>query len=132
MAPNGKPTTVAASSAAQGRSLRWLLGSSGMGAEQHADFQREIADTGALPYALNWYRALLLADPRALSKRTSAPATHVFSTGDTALSMRGAELAAEYTSGDYRLVLLEGSHWIPEEHPAELAEAIVQRAGAVS
>lgn len=40
-----------------------------------------------------------------------------------------AELTREHVDGPYEFIELAGaSHWIPEERPAELAEAIISRA----
>lgn len=109
-----------------------LLAGSGMSADAIARVHTEIIDAGALTGALNWYRAMALGTPRALSARVSAPVTHVWSTGDTALSRRSAELAGRYVTGEYRLAVIEGaSHWLPEERPAELAELIVDRIASV-
>jgi hypothetical protein len=51
----------------------------------------------------------------------------VWSSGDVALSRRGAELCQKYVTGPYRLQILDGTHWIPEEHPGQLHDLIVER-----
>ena len=80
-----------------------VLHRSGMDDEQVARFHREVVEDGALPYALGWYRGLPLA---ALPKVVP---------GLGALA-------------DYRDVELEGvSHWIPEEAPGVVAEAVLHR-----
>ena len=56
----------------------------------------------------------------------------MWSTRDSALVRKGADLTAEYTTGPYRLEILDASHWIPEERPAELATIIAARVGGVS
>lgn len=103
------------------------LARTGMTADAIARVHTEIIDTGALTTALNWYRALALTTPRAMTECVSVPVTHVWSTGDTALTRRGAELAGEFVTGDYRLAVLDGSHWLPEERPDELAALIAER-----
>jgi pimeloyl-ACP methyl ester carboxylesterase len=46
-----------------------------------------------------------------------------------ALGRRMAELTEEHVDGPYEFIVFEGaSHWIPEERPADLAEAIINRA----
>ncbi|MFF2084558.1 alpha/beta fold hydrolase [Nocardia sp. NPDC058176] len=108
------------------------LSGTGMHEDAIARVGAEIVDTGALTGALNWYRAMALGSPRAVTARVTAPVTHVWSTGDGALSRRGAELAEKYAAGDYRLVVLDGaSHWLPEERPDELAELIADRIESV-
>ncbi|MFD3746263.1 alpha/beta fold hydrolase [Nocardia sp. NPDC058633] len=104
-----------------------MLAKSGMTAEAIARVHTEVIDTGALTTALNWYRALAMTTPRAVTGRVTVPVTHVWSTGDTALNRRGAELTADFVTGDYRLAVVDGSHWLPEERPDELAALITDR-----
>lgn len=108
--------------------LAVALRRSGMSAEMVRTFQREIVEDGALPGGLAWYRALPLTDLRASAGKVTVPTTMVWSTGDVALVRKGAELTERYVSGDYRLEILHGvSHWIPDEAPDLLAEAILDR-----
>ena len=54
------------------------------------------------------------------------PSLYVWSTGDGALGRVAAELTADYVDADYTFLVLEGaSHWIPDERPDELAQAIL-------
>ncbi|MFC4374482.1 alpha/beta fold hydrolase [Nocardia halotolerans] len=110
-----------------------MLARSGMSAAAIARVHSEIIDAGALTGALNWYRALVAGSPRTATARVGVPVTHVWGSGDTALSRRGAELAGQYVTGQYRLVVLDGaSHWLPEERPAELADLIAERVESVA
>jgi pimeloyl-ACP methyl ester carboxylesterase len=101
----------------------------GMSADEVARFRREIVDDGALHYALMWYRAVMMVDPRLPPHRkVRVPTTFVWSDGDVACDRRGAELTEEYVDGPYELVVLEGvTHWIPTQAPDALAEAIIKR-----
>ncbi|WP_420039422.1 alpha/beta fold hydrolase [Gordonia sp. MP11Mi] len=100
----------------------------GMSLDEVAVVQREIVDGSSLTGGLNWYRAMLLDGPGALKRTVSAPTTHVWSSGDTALARSGAELAHEYVTGDFRLEIIDGaSHWLPDQRPAELATIILDR-----
>ena len=96
--------------------------------EQFDRVHRDVVQSGALTYALNWYRAMLIASPGGAAQKVSAPTTHVWGARDSALVRKGADLTAEYVTGPYRLEILEASHWIPEERPAELAGIIAARA----
>lgn len=94
-----------------------------------SEVERVVTDmvpSGALTAGINWYRAMMLASPRS-SAAVSVPTTHVWSTGDTSLARLGAELTGRYVRADYRLEILDGSHWIPDEHPRELAALIAAR-----
>lgn len=105
-----------------------FLGGSGMTREMLATYRVEIVDGGALTGGLNWYRAI----PFALRDEVpdvSVPTTFIWSDGDRALGRRMAELTEEHVDGPYELIEFTGaSHWIPEERPADLAEAIISRA----
>lgn len=105
-----------------------LLRKGGMTEDDVARFRREIVEAGALPYALNWYRAIPLSDPRSTRKRVTVPTTLVWSDGDAALGPWGPEHTAEWVDAPYRFVVLPGvSHWIPTQAPDQLADAILDR-----
>jgi pimeloyl-ACP methyl ester carboxylesterase len=88
----------------------------------------QLSEPGALTSALNWYRAMR-ADLGALPAVT-VPTTYVWSDEDQAIGRAGAERCGEFVDADYRFVELPGiSHWIPEQSPEELAEAILARVG---
>ena len=81
---------------------------------------------GALTAALNWYRAMtrdLDATPP-----VRVPTTYIWSTGDTAIGRAGAERCGEFVDAEYDFVVLRDvSHWIPEEAPVEVANAVERR-----
>ncbi|QIX28372.1 alpha/beta fold hydrolase [Nocardioides sp. JQ2195] len=109
-----------------------FLGGSGMTRGMTETYQRDIVDHGALPGALNWYRALPLTDPRAATGRISVPTTMVWSDRDVALGRRGIDLTEEYVDAPYSLHVLGGvSHWIPDEAPDVLAEIVCERIDSV-
>jgi pimeloyl-ACP methyl ester carboxylesterase len=82
--------------------------------------------------ALNWYRALPFSQrEKGFGHRTTVPTTYVWSDGDAALGRRGAEATGRFVTAPYRFEVLHGvSHWIPDEAPDQLAELILERAGA--
>jgi len=54
----------------------------------------------------------------------------VWSDQDQAIGRAGAERCGEFVDADFRFVELTGtSHWIPEQDPEALAEAILARVG---
>jgi len=86
-----------------------------------------LAEPGALTAALNWYRAMGpdLAD----TPRTQVPTTFVWGALDQAIGRVPAEACGELVDADYRFVELDGvGHWVPEQAPDSLAEAILVRA----
>ncbi|QOC90798.1 alpha/beta fold hydrolase [Micromonospora craniellae] len=93
-----------------------------------AAYADPLREPGALTAALNWYRAMSRTELAAVGP-VSVPTTFVWSDRDVAIGRTAAEACAAHVSGDYHLVELPGvSHWIPDEAPAPLAEAILARA----
>lgn len=106
--------------------LRRML--TGLAAGEVEHYVERLSEPGAVTAALSWYRAM---ESDSLAAPTRVPTTYVWSTGDAALRRRGAELCAEYVIADYRLVVLDGvSHWIPDEAPEAVAEAVLERVRA--
>jgi pimeloyl-ACP methyl ester carboxylesterase len=91
-------------------------------------FRKEIVDDGALTTAMNWYRGIPLADPRAVGGKVRVPTTLVWSTGDLYVGRWAVERSEATVEAPYRLVVLDGvSHWIPTEAPDALADAVLDR-----
>ena len=85
---------------------------------------------GALTAALNWYRAMLLSDPRKTGKKVTVPTMYIWSEDDIALRGKGARLCADYVVGDYRFERLHGSHWLLDEQPETIAELLLDWIGS--
>jgi pimeloyl-ACP methyl ester carboxylesterase len=94
-------------------------------------FKRDMVGDGALRGGINWYRSMPLITPKDLG-RASVPTTLVWSDDDAALGRKMAELTAKYVTGPYELVELAGSHWLLEEQPGPLADAIIKRVQSVT
>lgn len=91
-----------------------------------AEYVRLFSDRPTLTAALNYYRAMekWLNDLPAVT----VPTTYVWSTGDRALGREGAEMCGDFVDADYRFVQLQDvTHWIPDEAPDALADAILDR-----
>ncbi|ORL81821.1 alpha/beta fold hydrolase [Prescottella equi] len=107
------------------RRLRAMFGD-GNDPELVEEHVRLLSQPGALTAAMNWYRAMTLAFGDLPPVRV--PTTYVWSTADPALGPAAAKRCAEFVDAPYRFVVLDGaSHWIPEEHPDALADAILAR-----
>ncbi len=75
---------------------------------------QELADAGALTYALNWYRAMPFTLTKPIGKIT-VPTRYVWSSGDIALGRKAAELTADHVTGPYTFREINASHWIQGE-----------------
>jgi pimeloyl-ACP methyl ester carboxylesterase len=87
---------------------------------------RLLADPATATGAINWYRALRKPGDLDVGP-VRVPTLYVWSDGDPALGRRAADDTASWVRGPYRFEVLRGaSHWIPEEHPAELAGLVLE------
>lgn len=112
----------------QGSVMTEALRRSGMPAVEVERFRSEVVADGALPTALMWYRGMAFSRLSANGGPVRVPTTLVWSDGDVAISRRPVDATEQYVDADYRLVVLEGvSHWIPNEAPRALADAIIER-----
>jgi len=103
--------------------LRRML--TGLPQDEVEHYVMRMRQPGAVAAALSWYRAM---ESGADAAPTRVPTTYVWSTGDVALRRRGAELCGEFVEADYRFVVLDGvSHWIPDEAPDAVVEAVLAR-----
>ena len=103
----------------------------GMSEESLGQFRREVVGDGALRGGLNWYRSLPLLSAKDLAN-VSVPTTLVWSDDDAALGRRMAELTAQHVTGPYDFVEVSGSHWLLEERPEAVADAIIKRVHAAT
>jgi len=105
--------------------LRRML--SGVGRDRVDRYAGPMREPGALTAALNWYRAMSRRDLAEIGA-VRIPTSYVWSDRDVAIGRLAAEACADQVSGDYRFVELTGvSHWIPDEAPEALAEAVLAR-----
>jgi len=120
------------------RSLPGMYVRTGMAAADAQKYADRFDTPQSLTGPLNWYRSMLADQARGALKRRkrtagsrhriTAPTTFVWGTRDFALGRAAAERTAEFVSGDYEFIELEGAgHWLPEVHPGEVATAITQR-----
>jgi pimeloyl-ACP methyl ester carboxylesterase len=107
--------------------LRWMLRPlSKERVRRYVDAARE---PGRLTGGLNWYRAFT-TDQIAKTGVITVPTTYVWSDRDGVVGLTAALRTADWVTADYQLVAMRGvSHWVPEEAPAELAEAVLARIG---
>jgi pimeloyl-ACP methyl ester carboxylesterase len=108
-----------------GRRLRAMYGT-GVESDAVDDYVRVLSEPGALTGALNWYRAMTrdFADLPAVR----IPTTYVWSTGDSAMGSAAAERCGEFVDAPYEFVVVpDVSHWVPEEAPGTVADAVLAR-----
>ncbi|MGQ0630102.1 MAG: alpha/beta fold hydrolase [Sporichthyaceae bacterium] len=106
---------------------KFLMGYGGHSAEGARRDRAAFAASSDLTGPLNWYRALPFANPwTAVPADIAAPTLFVWSDGDAFLTRQAADRCARYVSGPFTFEVLTGvSHWIPDEAPEALAEALL-------
>lgn len=108
---------------------RRLFAGSGLAESEVAEYIEPLRAPGALTAALSWYRAISRQD--AALGPVSVATTFVWSDDDAALGRSAAQACERYVSGPYRFVELTGvSHWVPEQAPVALAEAVLAQIDA--
>ncbi|MGB9375910.1 MAG: alpha/beta hydrolase [Mycobacteriales bacterium] len=109
--------------------LRELLTGSGLSEPDVDRYVTPLLEPAALTAALSWYRAITRTD--AALGPVEVPTTFVWSDGDTAIGRAAAQACAAEVSGPYHFVELTGvSHWVPEQAPVPLAEAVLAQVAA--
>jgi pimeloyl-ACP methyl ester carboxylesterase len=98
----------------------------GIAPDRIENFVAPLLDRDALTGTLNWYRAMT---PGTMTcANVSVPTTFVWGDADIAVGATAARACGAHVDGDYRFVPLVGvSHWIADEAPGALSEAILAR-----
>jgi len=110
-----------------GALLRFLLSSSGLDPD-HADrYTAAMAADGALLAALRWYRANALTGAMQSVGRVTVPTLIVWGSADVSMDRVAVECSVADVDGPFRLVPLEGrSHWLPEQHAADVLPPLLE------
>ena len=108
------------------RDLARQLASGGLPAHPAAEYAAAMAEPSALTGALNWYRGL----PFSLRPKVpdiAVPTTYVWGRTDFALGAVAARRTGTHVVADYCFLEMDAGHWLPETHPADVAQAIIER-----
>jgi pimeloyl-ACP methyl ester carboxylesterase len=95
--------------------------------DRAAGYVAAMREPGRLTGALNWYRGASGADAGGVAVIT-VPTTYVWSDRDGVVARTAVLRTRDWVEADYELVVLRGvSHWVPEQAPEALADAILRR-----
>ncbi|MGZ4592174.1 MAG: alpha/beta fold hydrolase [Actinomycetes bacterium] len=114
------------------RGLRLGLIRSGLPADRAAHYARRMQEPGALAAALGWYRSI--GASRGFGPgRIRVPTTYLWGTRDPFFARAAARRSADFVIAPYLEHALDAGHWLPENNPAQVADAVLLRiAGAAS
>ena len=88
-----------------------------------------VDDGAALIAGMYWYGAMSEQEMMAVPK-VSVPTTFVWGDRDIAISSTAAYACSEHVTGEFEFRVLEGcGHWLPDEDPAAVIDAITTRVG---
>jgi pimeloyl-ACP methyl ester carboxylesterase len=108
--------------------LRKVYGGHVHARDVDAYVERFAADD-AMEASLRWYAAMGLGSD-ATTPVCTVPTTFVWGSVDVAIGETAALACAAYCTGDYEFRSLAGrSHWLPDEDPDAVVDAILARAG---
>ena len=89
---------------------------------------RAMTEQGRLTCALNWYRAMLLADVRGWCQNIirSVPTMYVWADQDSTIMGAGARACGDYVRSEYRFEILRGvSHWMLDDAPGAVSDLLL-------
>jgi pimeloyl-ACP methyl ester carboxylesterase len=106
--------------------LRLILQGGGLSEAESQPYAEALGTSDALRAALNWYRAMSLADVDGLGPITT-PTLYMWGTNDVALGPEPARATADHVTGPYTVVELEGAdHWVPEHSADAVTAALLE------
>ncbi len=90
-------------------------------------YAARFANPAELTGPLAWYRALPLAGRAAAPGVVGVPTTYLWGMHDPALGRAAALRTARFVRADYRFVILDAGHWLPETHPGQVVAEVLRR-----
>ena len=116
---------IARMRAANLKPLRDALERQGVSAADASEYMKALSEPGAIEGAMNWYRAGNIAASSVVS--VSVPTLYVWGDEDATVGRFAAELTAQYVTGPYRFVVIEGAgHFVVDQVPERVSELLLE------
>lgn len=110
------------------RILPATLKRAGLNATDTAALATRFATPASLTGPLNWYRGLFVNAPvPPADALVRVPTTYVWGNHDPFLGRTAAVKTQTFVAADYRFLVLNAGHWLPEQRPLATAQAIINR-----
>ena len=115
---------------ADGLTLRTMYGGAVSAADLDAYVEFFGADDGAaLVAGMRWYGAMSEREMMSVPS-VSVPTTFVWGDDDIAIGATAAHACSQYVTGEFDFRVLQGrGHWLPDEDPDAVIDAIMTRVG---
>jgi pimeloyl-ACP methyl ester carboxylesterase len=98
-----------------------------MPAAQRDEYVAVLSEPGAMTAALNWYRAMNVANSGpTFSARIAAPTLFIWGNQDVAVSRAAVEGQRQYFDGPFEEYELDAGHWLMEEVPELVIPRVVR------
>jgi pimeloyl-ACP methyl ester carboxylesterase len=105
--------------------LRDALLRQGVPASDTDAYIAQLMEDGAIEGAMNWYRASGIG--QAETPKIGTRTLYVWGTDDATVGRRAAELTAEYVTGPYRFVEIEGAgHFVVDQFPDRVSALLLE------
>jgi pimeloyl-ACP methyl ester carboxylesterase len=105
--------------------LRDALLRQGVPAADTDVYVAQLLEDGAIEGAMNWYRASGIG--QAETPKIATRTLYVWGTDDATVGRRAAELTADYITGPYRLVEIEGAgHFVVDQFPERVSTLLLE------
>jgi pimeloyl-ACP methyl ester carboxylesterase len=111
--------------AANLKPLRDALERQGVPGTDADEYMQALLEPGAIEGAMNWYRAGNIAASSVAS--VSVPTLYIWGDQDATVGQMAAELTAEYVTGLYRFVVIEGAgHFVVDQFPERASNLLLE------
>lgn len=107
-----------------GARLRGALVGSGLERDRADHYVSRMREPGAFSGALGWYRALPLGARDAVG-RIRVPTTYLHGARDPFFTSAAVAGTGRFVAAPFRSVRLDATHWIPEQAPDAVVEAVL-------
>jgi pimeloyl-ACP methyl ester carboxylesterase len=103
-------------------------GYAGMDDDNINEYLAVFAEPRALTAALNWYRQMdaSLSTPASANSNVTAPALFIWGNNDAAVGRAAVEDQKQYMQGYYRVIELDGEHWLMTSHAEKIIPEILK------
>ncbi|MEZ4492725.1 MAG: alpha/beta hydrolase [Dehalococcoidia bacterium] len=95
---------------------------------EKAEYFSVMSQPGALTAGFNWYRASNGIDPaneEIVFGEVTTPTLLIWGNQDRAIGRTGVVDGEQYMKGSYRLLELDAGHWLVQEKPEEVVDAVL-------
>jgi pimeloyl-ACP methyl ester carboxylesterase len=106
----------------------------GMDQAKIDEYLAVFAEPRALTSALNWYRQMnaSLATSAIVDWTVTAPTLFIWGNNDAAVGRSAVENQQQYVQGYYRVIELDGEHWLMTSHADEIVPEVLKHLQSVN